>query len=641
MIYKLSIPVVLNDRFDRDAILAELRRAGATRVFLALGAPSMEREKRARDLARLRELVPFFKEAGLEVGIWFWAFWRTDIPLGCDALMKKRNGDQRITNKPTDCAKLSGFSGFCCPESARFAEDSMELIREYASCDPDILMFDDDYRYGFFDSTVGCYCDNHMRMYSERLGREVTREELHGRVFADTPTEERRVFFECLGESMEHFAKRVRATVDAVNPRIRFAACSVMSLWDTDGTDSIRIAKLLAGGTRPLLRLIGAPYWAEGRIWNGSRLQNVIELERMEQHWCEDEDIEIMTEGDVYPRPRHKVPSAYSEGFDTALRAAGVGEGILKYMIDYTSSPTYEKGYVNAHLRNTPIYDAIARAFGDKQPCGVGVYEAMKKAADMDLSGIEERDLYVRDSFFSSAAKLLADNTVPITYGEDAEVFAVLGENARALPENIRKKHLILDVRAAKILTEQGIDVGLERVGESILPDLLCYVDQNEYLPSDYGAHSAYAITPRDGARVVIRSQGGAEEYVDAYAYENADRQRFLVFAFDAAFWGAHRFRSYAMQKLLYCEIETMTGGVLPAKCVGNPDLYLLTKRGADRSLAVGLWNFFADECMNTTVELDREYHEIEWVNGTGRLIGNRVELDVVAPYAFVGFCLK
>ena len=94
--HKISVPVLLNERFDKEATLAELRRAGADRVFLALGAPSMSKERRQNDLSLLRENVPFFKSAGLEVGIWFWTFWRTDVPMDRPILMSEKSGKERI-----------------------------------------------------------------------------------------------------------------------------------------------------------------------------------------------------------------------------------------------------------------------------------------------------------------------------------------------------------------------------------------------------------------------------------------------------------------------------------------------------------------------------------------------------------------
>ena len=73
---------------------------------------------------------------------------------------------------------------------------------------------------------------------------------------------------------------------------------------------------------------------------------------------------------------------------------------------------------------------------------------------------------------------------------------------------------------------------------------------------------------------------------------------------------------------------------------IDNPDCYMLCKENATGK---GVWigNFFADECLFKTVTLDRAYEKIEFINCTGRLRGDRVEIDEIAPYASVGFIVE
>ena len=52
------------------------------------------------------------------------------------------------------------------------------------------------------------------------------------------------------------------------------------------------------------------------------------------------------------------------EYYDTALRAAGCTNGILKYMLDYTAAPDYEPAYLEAHIKNAPVGPALDRLFG-------------------------------------------------------------------------------------------------------------------------------------------------------------------------------------------------------------------------------------------------------------------------------------
>ncbi len=68
--------------------------------------------------------------------------------------------------------------------------------------------------------------------------------------------------------------------------------------------------------------------------------------------------------------------------------------------------------------------------------------------------------------------------------------------------------------------------------------------------------------------------------------------------------------------------------------------MYIQCKEDSD-SLIVGLWNFFEDTAFCPEVELGDVYSDIEFIQGGGKLLGNRVVLDDIIPYGFMGFILK
>ena len=51
--------------------------------------------------------------------------------------------------------------------------------------------------------------------------------------------------------------------------------------------------------------------------------------------------------------------------------------GILKYMLDYSASADYEKGYVDLHSRNEKHYEEIKKLFSGKRSVGLNVAEYM------------------------------------------------------------------------------------------------------------------------------------------------------------------------------------------------------------------------------------------------------------------------
>lgn len=626
---------MMSERFNKENTLLQLRKMDADRVFLAIPILSFDQEKRKNILELLESSIAFFKAESFEVGVWLWTFWRADIEKMPADMPIITSFDGRIARQD-DCCEPTGKinSAFFCPSSPEFIADTGKFLKEVAKLSPDIIMFDDDFRFGNLSTGFGCCCDNHLKMMSEELGETVTRENLPEKLFCGSKNRYRDAWLNSLGESLKGFAKGVREAVDSVNPNIRMAFCACMSTWDLDGVDAYTTAKILAGNTKPLLRLIGAPYWGVNQSF-GQRLQGVIEQERMESAWCNDSDFEIMCEGDAYPRPRHRCPASYLEGFDTALRAAEVASGILKYTLSYTSSPHYENGYIAFHNKNKPIYEAIERLFKNKKDCGVRIYEALNKIRNADLP--EDNYVgndYIQNLFFSPAAKLLSDNTIPTTYKEENTIGIAFGENAKYIPDSALQNGLIIDIKAAKILMNKGIDVGIENIGDIIADaPILYFNEQDEYVESYYNSSSVYEVTYKPDAKVLTKCGLNNTAYTDTVFYENSNGQRFIVFSFDAYTTPKERYRSYAMQNLLFDSIALLNKP-LPYICKGNPDLYTICR--SDKSeIAIGLWNFFADSIEEPILELTDSFSSAEFVNCTGDLRDNKIYLSKLPAFDF------
>ena len=627
--YNVSVPIIniTAEEMGLEKHLEMLKRLDAKRVFLAINSYYLSKKRREKEMTALKKNCEFFKKHGFEVGAWLWTF---------------------MVNEKNDYVHMKGASGKTshnqiCPSDKRFRKFAGEYLADIAACGVDLIQFDDDFRYGTLDIGMSCFCENHIAYMENILGEKLNPQELPQLILKGEGNKYRSAWLKAKRHNFEVFAKEMREAVDAVNPKIRLGNCSCLTVWDIDGIDSASISKILAGDTEPFLRLIGAPYWAVSKAW-GNRLQNIIELERMERSWCS-EGIEIYSEGDVYPRPRTNCPASYLEIFDTALRASGELDGILKYGVDYISNTGYENGYIERHEKHRSLYSEIDRLFGDKKACGVRIYERMTKFEDMVLPANLEGDS-AENIFFSPASKMIVDNSIPSVY----EGFGVCGiafaENVKAVPAEAFKKGLIIDIRAAQLLQQEGIDTGLLSVGEK-------YWARREYFDTfreNYAlGNDVYEIEVNKGAKILSHFISFDERddeksrSIGAYYYKNKEGQQFLVFAFAAyeQSWGNDNFyRSYARSRQLKEAIDLFGGEKLPAYSYGNPDLYIIAKKTGS-SMSVGLWNIFPDEIFEPIVELDREYSEIEFINCSGRLEGSRVYLCEMAPYSFAGFEVK
>lgn len=629
--YKISVPVMNSNvtRENRKAVLAELRRFDAERVFLAMDFYTLDKNKQKIFFETLKDNCSFFKANGLEVGSWVWAF---ELP-------------EKSTYRGMRTVSGEEHPERICPTDKEFVKFAQEYAKNFARCGVDIIMFDDDFTYNFLTNTTpGCLCDGHVAMINAIIGEEKTREELASLIMSGGKNKYRDAYLKANGDALRAFARAIREAVDEIDPAIRIGKCSCMASWDIDGTTPEEIAKILAGNTKPFYRFIGAPYWAV-RTSFGVSLQDAVELERMESSWANDRDIEVFAEGDVYPRPRYNCPASYLEGFDTAIRASGCTDGILKYGIDYTSNPDYEKGYARFHEKNREIYNGIDEMFSGKTHCGVRVYESMRKIADMEMETAVNKGADIEYMFQSKAARTLAHNSIPTTYEGDGVCGIVFDENARTLPLSALQNGLILDVAAAEILMARGVDVGIKKIG------LECSGEKERILGSDNNIHHYFVpITTFDNeynknVKILSVLETEKGDIPLSYLYENADGNKFLVFNANSRLNGEGKrkntrfgpesvFRNYERSRQIADFTEWCSGKKLPAYVYGCPEMYVQCKE-KDGKLAVGLWNFFADEAFDFTVELSESYSNIRFLNCEGELLGDKVTVKSIPAFGF------
>ncbi|MBQ9162087.1 MAG: hypothetical protein IJX74_02315 [Clostridia bacterium] len=359
--YNVGIPIN-GDNFRRtknkQLILDELKAFDCDRVFINFetildGHMVLHNEEDyQRQIDCLKEACNFFKQHGYEVGAWFWGL----------------QFDRQLPFTPMKMLNGRCVDGFACPSDTEFIKKFQQCLIDVANTGVDIILLNDDVRFGAWGG-FGCLCENHIKMMCEELGEQIDETRLKELILSGGKNKYRDAFLKANRLALENYAIKMREAIDTVNPEVRLGFCVCMSSWDIDG-DAFELSKLMAGKTKPILRLIGAPYWTAGQ-GEKSRLQNIVELERMEASWNPYPDIELIAEGDVHPRLN--CAANYLECFDTALRASGAVDGILRICVDGVSNVGYENGYLKQYLKNKPIYSEIEKHFVGKEHTGIRI----------------------------------------------------------------------------------------------------------------------------------------------------------------------------------------------------------------------------------------------------------------------------
>lgn len=626
--YCVSIPVNCN-KFHRiknkQSLLDELKAFDADRIMLNFedkldGYITLYNSKDyRRHLEYMSEACSFFKQQGYEVGAWFWGL----------------QFDEAFNFVEIKTVNGNSVKNYACPSDKDYLKTFQNCLKDVAKTGVDIILLNDDVRFGQWNG-FGCFCKNHIEMIQKQLGENIEEERLKELIVSGGSNKYREAFLNANRSFLSDYAVKLRQAVDEVNPDIRLGFSACMSSWDIDG-NAFELARLFAGKTKPILRLIGAPYWATERNW-GNRLQDVVELERMEASWNKYSDIELIAEGDAYPRPRINCPASYVEGFDTAVRASGALDGILKICIDYVSNVGYEKGYLNQYIKNKPIYREIEKHFSNKRSAGIRVYESMNKASVMQIPNALGGKSDMENVFFSSAARILAANAIPTVYDGTGVTGIAFGENAYALTRECMEKGLIIDALAAKILSDKGIDVGIDYFGGEAPIKYQYFCDDDNYIIADA---SAYDIKINSDCRIISYGSNDLEapNIPFCFMYKNCDGQKFLIFNCNAKD-SEKLLKHQANAKIIADNVQLLSGEKLPAFCYGNPNMYMQCKEDSE-NLVIGIWNFFEDEAISPVVLLSREYQSAEFLCGSGELFKDRACLTDIPPYAFRGIVLK
>jgi hypothetical protein len=616
---KITVPVIvgkLNDK-NKPVLLKMLKQVNADEVFLVY-----VRGYATCSIEALKKDADFVRSHGYSLAVW-------TTTLSQTSLNKNKKYKNRVD---IDGTERNAF----CPFDKEFVADYVEMIQQIAKQGVDKIVLDDDFRMHIVSSKACCFCDEHLKFYSEYLKKPITRELMKEKLYSEGPNEYREAWLAGCKEALESMARAIRKGVDEIDEKVQIMLCAGPAHFGADGTSAYDIAEILRGKNgRKEFRLIGGPYWRGGLVSNALE---AFDFSRQQAVDAKKKGYYTIGEGDSFPRSRYSVPSSELEFFHTLMIADGHYDRMMKYIFTYLSEFDLETGYAEYSEMNKKLYGKIAKLFAGKESTGFYVvedFDAVNKIKKLyecpDLARIR-----------SATRKFLIDLSLPLCH-ERGGVNVIFGENANAADLSLLANGNILDLPSALYLQERGVDVGIDSAKE-VVPEIEeyneYYIEQDDVSHvSDY-LRKVYELSLKKGVKVLSTAKIGGKvqnEYKMSFVYENAEGQRFLVLNFDAdaQMFSKGLWESYYRQEQVVSLVEWLNGKKLDAVCKGAPELYIMTKKNQN-SLAVGLWNHFADPVFKPVVELGEKYSSVRFVNCKGKLLGDKVVLDKpIPPFSF------
>ena len=361
-----------------------------------------------------------------------------------------------------------------CPLDKVWREYIEYIWGKYAETGPHVIWVDDDIRtFNHEPVDYGCFCSEHLRLFSERLGEKISREELIDAIFKPgEPHPWRKEWLNLQREVMLDTLGFIRKTVQSISPDTRMGLMSsgpenhVM-----DGRDWEKTGKVFAGDNPLYSRAPLGNYWEaslRGFYYTARQIRatracipaDAVEQGEVENWWF----------------------SAYSKSVSFTETQIGINlllgsDGLTLNLFDHLGGLLGDyRSFGNMLSERKPFFNAIAQRCRGKAPCGGfgilhhddnAMYRKLKNnSADNPMTLAEDGHYW--DSFLES----LGFSTTWDKY--ENNVYAVSSQVLRAFGDNeilkLLSGGLLLDLGALEVIKERGFEEYTGVILKDIIP---------------------------------------------------------------------------------------------------------------------------------------------------------------------------
>ena len=158
-----------------------------------------------------------------------------------------------------------------CPLDEAWRAYIARIYARYAQLSPDTVWVEDDFRYHNHDPLHwgGCFCDEHLRHFSARAGKALTREEFVSCLLAvGEPSPYRQIWLDECRAGLEGAASAIEHAVHAVDPGVKIGLMSsVPYVHSAEGRNWKALLTALSGGQNLPVSRIHLPAYQELVPW--------------------------------------------------------------------------------------------------------------------------------------------------------------------------------------------------------------------------------------------------------------------------------------------------------------------------------------------------------------------------------------
>jgi hypothetical protein len=529
--------------------------------------------------------------------------------------------DLMVGHDGTQCTACS------CPLSPGWKSATKALWQRYASVKPSVIWVEDDIRLLNHQPVVyGCFCSIHMREFSERVGKEVSREELVKALLAPgNPQPYRKVWLDLNRDKTVETVAFLEKCVHEVSPETKMGLmCSGPNAHSIEGRDWDAYTSALAGD-QPL---VARPCMCNYSEFSPRGLYDSEYFLRSTLYCLKPETI-IQTEVENWPFTGYSKSAKFTY-LQCALSFIFGADGVTLNLYDHIGTPMDVTPEFGDMLREKKAYlSALSDMCYKGKPQGIRILHAKNGAYYVHVpEGAPWNALHPEGQAWRSIVEPLG---FPVTFG-DSPVTAISGQVIRAFSKDEIKKILCLVEMGYGDLLGINIKRVFRKYDEPLAAEELIDSEfggaEKKYLtmtlPHLGGDAVMAEIEPAEGARVISRvvDPDCNPVYPFVTLYENKLGGRVAFYPLDIEYiaTGPAFLHPYRKEQLHYV-LNWISRGNTPLEFDGGP--YPLSFRiDQDDSIIIGAFNLTLDDWPGasfTLSSLDKELAgKIEMLDSDG-----------------------
>ncbi len=470
--------------------------------------------------------------------------------LKCSFFLKSLLGHFSGTACVLPYTKFVGINGYessseLCMLDERVSDYAAEVMKCYAACGFEAMMFDDDFRsVNHGGGQLGCFCDLHVQKTAERYGKPLTRADLIAAFnsYDEQSKKIKKCFREVTYGAQLALVKKVERAVHSIDKNVQLGLmASGVNADQFQGRNINELLRAFAGeGKVPFVRPPGGAYSESlGHallfgLYEGLKYRAVL-----------NGDVRFVSEIDTFS-PRNVFAKSVKV-FDlqcTIHALAGYDELTLNIVDHYGTMPSESVEYLEMLAQNKQEYSELFELTRGKTPRGISVVTPQNYVENLNGERYGKDGISYAEGYWNRLG-------LPVRF-DGGEVNFLTGETVNCYTDDelsaLLKRGAVLDQEAVCSVLKRGFSeyIGITSAEKVFAPcfERLTAAEENcgyrlkypVYTANSLSNECVYRLSPTCGAAVLTELVNADGEVLGACSvyYENKFGGR--IFALGSAF---------------------------------------------------------------------------------------------------------